>query len=759
MPVINQGWYDANGAIAYPIDDRATALADDGSRLPSNIVVDLNLRWPETLGQYAFVSGVSVTTSAVTVVILAADAPTSASQFLPLATVTIPQPVEEDRVYSLSAQDDGVSGWIVFGEGVRQAYTGRFSTPEQTRIAPRAGRSYLAWPVESIQVAGTSLPLTGIVTLKVQPPLVATMEEREIAGALRDCIVISLTGDSQTQGITAAQVPSPDDNIFRRFAGPCGGRPESGTCGNPQPVEFINSVGPDCEGVITLDFSGCATVGQILGRCGATLECDLGLSGACLPPRLPDADGNLPSDLPPVDVPPEEPEEPTPGPVSISESFSDITGLPYVDCFSDLVANDFNVIFGRWDFVNDDSPDNFCPDEVAFAASLSTSTPSDIDVLEGLAARWELDEESGDRLDTSGNGHTLKQRGTVGAEVGVNGQGRAALFTAGGGCLETTGPIVTSGAFSLSIWFRIDDNDTNDLTLWAQQGVTLGSLQWIGYSNDNAEIQASSDGITVVTFPITLGVRYHAVLTNDGTTQRLYVNGSLVSSGPCVPNYTQIYRSVINLCGSSWTGSADQTYMYSRALPGGDVERLFNHGDARNFPTSFGGSASYSAIRASYASTTAGARNISVWNAFDHHPTFRRWQTDLKMNPGPSGTKHNGGFVLNFHNSIYHVAEIDYDTQAIRLLRFDGATFQIVATAPMPGVTLSQWHRLIVTAVPGNPGQTIITIEAFNLNVSTVQATLMVTTTQYVPSIGLVGFHANRALTYFSHFKVEVYEG
>lgn len=295
MPIRNQHWYDANGSTAYPVSDASTQVDDADSRLPPNVIVDLNLRWPDTLGQYAFVSGVTVSEHAVTVVLQAATSLEDDPVFSPLAVVTVRQPVTIGRVYALAAQADGVGGWIVFGDGVTDpGYRGRFSSPEQSALAPRAARAYRPPPVTGVRVLNAATTLTGLVTLRAVSPLELVREDRVIDGVLRDALVLRMTDQTGTDGVVAATAPAPEDNVFRQFAGPCAGRPESGTCPDPQPVEFVNSVGPDCDGVLTVEFNGCATVARFADGHGVLVDCDLGLGDACVPPRLPDSDGNLP---------------------------------------------------------------------------------------------------------------------------------------------------------------------------------------------------------------------------------------------------------------------------------------------------------------------------------------------------------------------------------------------------------------------------------------------------------------------------------
>lgn len=380
MPIRNLHWYNQNEGIAYPVDEAASAVDDTDTALPSNILVDLHLRWPEHLGRYAFLSAVSVTPSLATITIQATDDLDSPG-LTPLAVLTVVKPIEDGRVYPLRPQAAGVGGWAVFGSGVEDhEYAGRFSSPRQGRLAPRAARSYRPLPVKSASIEHASRKLTGVVTLRATLPLLMAKEEREIGGELHDCIVLRLTDVVGADGFVippeAAEISGfKETSTFLEFAGPCSSRPESGTCGTPQPIEFINAVSPDCDGVITLEFRGCATIARILDLCGIAIDCGLGMTDACQPPYIPDSEGRLPSEFAPVVIdPPLEP-PPEPPPEGTSESLIEFGELPYKDCFFDGVADDFSIKSGMWQMVaDDDTPGIVCADETyVVSQSLSQS--------------------------------------------------------------------------------------------------------------------------------------------------------------------------------------------------------------------------------------------------------------------------------------------------------------------------------------------------------------------------------------------------
>lgn len=345
-------WYSINSGVLFPIDEAAAARDDSGKLLPTNLLVDLSVRWPEDLGRYAFVSAIAVTRTLVTLLLQSSD-DLNAAGFSPLASVNLPQPVQPGVAYPLDPHTGGVGGWVVFGAGVteRLPYQGRFSTPAQTRLAPRAARSYRRLPVASMQVAYAATKLSDVVLVRAETPLQIAKESREIDGVFRDVMVVRLVDSNSSNPVPAAQASAlglSSPSVFEQFAGPCGSRPESGTCGDPQPIQFIDAVGPDCDGTLIVRFTGCARISQILDTCGVIIDCGVGLTNACLPPEIPDDNGVLPSEFEPAVVP--IPEIPIPVPVSesVGTSSSHSMLLPYLNCFSPGFVHDFRVEVGAW---------------------------------------------------------------------------------------------------------------------------------------------------------------------------------------------------------------------------------------------------------------------------------------------------------------------------------------------------------------------------------------------------------------------------
>lgn len=364
MAIRNQSWYNLNSSRDYPVDETASSLSDKSERVPSDIITDIRVRWPDALGDYAFLGSVAVTPGAVTATVLAAvDLANTPDSYTPIAVITVPlSELTVGKQYALEAMYPGAFGYIVFGSGGTAApWSGSFSSPNQSLLTPKSARPYATLPVTSMSRLYDDAPLTGIVRLAADSPLEIVSGTREIGGIDRDAIIIRLEAD--TAESLAGTTP------FEDFAGRCGKRPDSSNCGDPVPIETINSVGPNCSGVICLEFKGCAVVGKNTDDCAIVVDCGLGLSDTCAAPYLPDSDGVLPSER--TEIMPPAPPDPPP-PYVPTDSFSgpvtSIT-LPYCEPFDSGYAANFSVVSGTWDFAEFNSPEDLC----AVSASLSLS--------------------------------------------------------------------------------------------------------------------------------------------------------------------------------------------------------------------------------------------------------------------------------------------------------------------------------------------------------------------------------------------------
>ena len=302
MGLQDQQWYNLNANRQYPIDETATGLSDDGDALPSVLLADCILRFPNTIGQFAYLSAVLVGPHLVTLCFSASNEhPGLSSLVVPdeepsnalLATLTLQKPVDEARHYVLQAEQDGVAGWVVFGSDLQGLnYRGTFSTSAQSALLVRCGRSYQPPGVTSLGKSGLAASLTGLIKLHTGSDMRIVKQEVAIDGI----------GDA-VEAICVGLQTSLDYDVFDRYRGQCSGRPESDTC-RQMPLTSIAGVPFDCDGNLTLNITG-ASVTELAGygldaeptdALGLVIDFAMGFEQTCARNKgLPDADGTLPA--------------------------------------------------------------------------------------------------------------------------------------------------------------------------------------------------------------------------------------------------------------------------------------------------------------------------------------------------------------------------------------------------------------------------------------------------------------------------------
>lgn len=350
-------WYATNAARPFPLDDAADGVDDDGVELPDDLLVDLSLAWPADDPDVPFVSGLTVGTAAT----VAVSVRRLGGDVEPVASVTAAT-VSQGRSVALADSTGRVVGRVTFG---RAAVTGpvrsyRFSRPEQSGLAARCLRLYRRSGIAALRKHGASGELTGLMTASAGSDLKVSVgtrlvQERQVTGLV---IGLDVSGTSL--------------NLFERYVGDCGRRPESGNCTVP-PVEFLQTVSPDCDGNVNLVFAPPMTYVTTPGLIVVDLAATLG--DVCVT-RLPDADGNLPGfpsdsnnlgDDP--DPYPGGGDTPTPpDPIEISSTSIDCSTLPYCGIVGEGV---WQEVSGVW--VSEYAYYPHCPDGSSSSLISATS--------------------------------------------------------------------------------------------------------------------------------------------------------------------------------------------------------------------------------------------------------------------------------------------------------------------------------------------------------------------------------------------------
>jgi len=279
--IVNIPWQETNNHRNYPFHDRSSRKDINGSKLPTDVITDVHIWFPDSLGSKCVVSSIGISSGIASITFGAID---GSNNVTPLGAVSVVKPVIEDRQYPINSFVDGVMGWVSFGAGANN-YTNQFNTfsvtgsgIEATELLATSAKAYTVSGVTKIKQQGRDATLQGLVNLVSTEPnrFKVSVEQRtiETVGTV-DCLVFGLN----------EEVAGPD--IYQEFLYKCDVSPDSGTCLR-DPITSINSAVPDCNGQITVIFDevedtglGRLTTINIVEGDRMVLDFDLGMSDVC----------------------------------------------------------------------------------------------------------------------------------------------------------------------------------------------------------------------------------------------------------------------------------------------------------------------------------------------------------------------------------------------------------------------------------------------------------------------------------------------
>ena len=142
----------------------------------------------------------------------------------------------------------------------------------------------------------------------------------------------------------------------------------------------------------------------------------------------------------------------------------------------------------------------------------------------------------------------------------------------------------------------------------------------------------------------------------------------------------------------------------------------------------------------------------------------RLGSTDCKMLAGPAGAKHNAHAISIFNEGdrpgvhTYAAVEIDYDTQSLRIIWFDGRRFVTLASVAVLNLRLDRWYRIAWRVEPLVDPQLIrLRGSVTSVEDGSVSASVQVDTGgDILPGTGRMGIGTNRGVTRFAHMALGV---
>jgi hypothetical protein len=268
-------YYNLASVSQYPISDGADCS------LPRGILVDCSLRFPDSLGRYAFVSAAAVDAERVRLVFSASWKPAvetleeqdddEETPTIPIAELLVTQPATVHRPLLLTPLQDGVVGYVVLGRATKvndaasfQRVAFKCDGPECAQIVPGCAFALPSDKFVSGIRSGVDDPLTGIVTLNQRGDVLVSSRNRDLGDGPEATIVFGL---------------NPTEAILKKYIGPMGQRPDSGTCRRPGIERML--IEPDCDGNIDVIFHDFHQYLDSRGYGGIALDVPYSLSDVC----------------------------------------------------------------------------------------------------------------------------------------------------------------------------------------------------------------------------------------------------------------------------------------------------------------------------------------------------------------------------------------------------------------------------------------------------------------------------------------------
>lgn len=212
-------------------------------------------------------------------------------------------------------------------------------------------------------------------------------------------------------------------------------------------------------------------------------------------------------------------------------------------------------------------------------------------ILDNIRAAWSLDESSGNAADSSGNGNTLTNNGTVTYTTGKINNGALFNHTTGKN-LDFAGNLgfAGGGTRTWEAWvncssFATDGYVLDNTTTTAGSG--SANRRFILYTGSDSKIHMFANGNEVLTGTLSTSTWYHCIVTQNGTTWELFLNGtSQGTTSIGALSYTDdsfvIGESAFG--GGPGRSTNDIVTIWDRVLTGTEITNQYNGGTGRQYP-------------------------------------------------------------------------------------------------------------------------------------------------------------------------------
>jgi len=212
------------------------------------------------------------------------------------------------------------------------------------------------------------------------------------------------------------------------------------------------------------------------------------------------------------------------------------------------------------------------------SSSFGNPQSSITNLSDGLVGYWKMDESSGNAVDSSGNGNIGTWNGT-GSHYSAGKFGNGGEFN-GSDDYVAIGEVISS-----------DDFDAYTISVWANSSGYVNSVNavvrdsggtWLYIthnSNDKWQFRywdsESTSHNLYSNNTITEGEWCHIIITNDGSSQYMYIDGVQVDSENASGFQANNFGLTISSSSGPFNGFIDEVRIYNRALTAREVKALY----------------------------------------------------------------------------------------------------------------------------------------------------------------------------------------
>jgi hypothetical protein len=226
-----------------------------------------------------------------------------------------------------------------------------------------------------------------------------------------------------------------------------------------------------------------------------------------------------------------------------------------------------------------------------YNASRGNSYPFTDNLTTSLFAYYKLDESSGNASDSSGNGYTLTNNGTVTYTTGKINNG--ALFdNTIGKNLDYNGNLgfAGGGTRTYACWVNVSSFSATGYILdntTTTAGSGSANKRFILYSENDSKIHMYAGTNEVLTSALSTGTWYFVVVTQNGTTWELFLNGTsqgTTSMGSATISDNSFRIGESHAGGGAGKSTTDEVGIWGRVLTSSEITSLYNSGTGLSYP-------------------------------------------------------------------------------------------------------------------------------------------------------------------------------